>query len=104
MIKLRIGSTERTETSPSDFDDGWVHHHIRNAVQSGEMCIRVEVDEPPINLSLATLGCPPPSGPTRRATEDEMRIFNLWDHCGLKASSPEPSGLIGFLQQLRNLL
>jgi hypothetical protein len=104
VIKLRIGTTERVEDSPSSFDDGWIQQEFHNAERPQGICVRVTVEETPIDMELTTPGCPRTSGAVRKARDDEQRIFDLWDRCGLYEHNPTPNGVVGFLQQLRNFL
>jgi hypothetical protein len=104
MITVRIGATERVENSPSDFDSGWINQEIRAMGQSQDVCVKVTIDEPPINMVLATPGCPSSGGAHRQANDDEQRIFDIWDQCDLKQSRPDADGVLGFLHRLRNVL
>jgi hypothetical protein len=102
MVLIKIGSSEqRLET----LDEGWLQQQIGRRRRDGEsVCVRVEIDDAPINIILSTAACASGGGSSRLLTPQEQRVLDLWLKYHL--SEPEFQGgeLIAFLKQLRRII
>lgn len=97
MIYVTIaGDTRRL----SDVNMNWIHEQIdgrRNDRQT--VCVRVEIDEPPIKMGLSTPGCPPSSG-GRPFRPEESSIHEVWDQLRLNDERFTAGNLNAFLRRL----
>lgn len=103
MIKLRIGATEYPVDASKEVDQVWIRRALTEASRSGDTCIRIGIETDSVNVGLATSSCPPARGRSRHPNEDEQRVFDLWNRCGMNEPQPTVDGLIGFLNQMGSL-
>lgn len=102
MVIIKLGSSEQRLES---LDEGWLQQQISRRRREGEsVCVRVEIDDSPINITLSTAGCAGGGGSSRSLTVQEQKVLDLWLKHHL--SEPEFQGgeLIAFLKQLRRII
>lgn len=102
MITITIGSEQR---SFQDFTSQWVHQQlVRRRHDNATVCIKIVIDEAPLNMILSTPGC---AATVQRAAShrppnpQESQIYALWDRHGLNDHGFTGGQIIAFLQQLR---
>lgn len=107
MLNLKIGANERRFDSLADIDEQWINQQINGLRRDGHpACIRISIDENPVNLSLATAECSASGGGGggRPPNAEESRIFELWDELGLNKRDFPAGKFIAFLKQTRNII
>jgi hypothetical protein len=98
MITVTIGSSRR---SIDDVSESWIADQIARRKADGQtVCVRVEIQTPLVNVTLATPGCAGSGGGGRMPTAAEQRVFELWDKLHLKSSGFAPGNVIAFLKQV----
>ena len=97
MIRVKIGPMQRDYENA---DPNWVHRMIKSLRDSHEgVCVIVTIEEPPINLSLASKDCNRVRRGSNNFNEKEKRIIELWrKHLG--EEEVVPGRLISFLNEL----
>ena len=97
MITVKIGPMQREYENA---DANWVHKMIKSLKDSNEaVCVIVTIEEPPVNISLASKDCKRAGGGSTNFNEKEKKIIELWrKHIG--EDEVVPGGLIAFLSQL----
>lgn len=97
-------SVEGERIKIGEFSPRWLMERLeRGRDRRRPVCVRVEIDEGPVQLGLPTPGCNSGGGggtPNR----EELRIIEEWRRRGLAQSGWEPGQLIAFLKDLRRLL
>ena len=102
MVLVKIGSSELQLES---LDEGWLQQQIGRRRQDGKaVCVRVEIDDSPINIILSTAGCASSGGSSRTLTAQEQRVLDLWFKHHLSEPEFQGTELIAFLQQLRRII
>jgi hypothetical protein len=101
MITVKIGPTQREYENA---DANWVHKMIKSLKDSDEgVCVIVTIEEPPVNISLASKDCNRAGGGSHHFNEKEEKIIELWrKHIG--DDEVAPGHLVAFLSQLRRLV
>lgn len=97
MITVKIGPMQREYENA---DANWVHKMVKSLRDSGEgVCVIVTIEEPPINISLASKDCNRTGGGPPNFNEKEEKIIELWrKHLG--EDEVVPGHLVSFLSQL----
>jgi|GEM_PF-6381965 len=80
-------------------DPSWIAEKFREGRRAGNLCVRVEITAPMVNIVLVAGDCDRPQG-SRHATAAEQRYFDAWEKRGLNGADPSPGALISFLQQI----
>jgi hypothetical protein len=102
MVTIKIGSSEQQLDT---LDEAWLLEQIkRRRNQGASVCVIVEIDETPVNLTLATAGCSRGGGSSRALTTQEQRVVDLWRKHHLSETEFHEGELMAFLKQLRRLL
>lgn len=102
MIRLQIGSDERTDDSISE---DWVNQQVRRRRSEGApVCARVSIAAGDMTFSLSTAGCRSGGGSLSSFSPKEREIIALWSKCGLDDPEFHGGQLIAFLKQLRRYL
>ncbi|HSK74518.1 MAG TPA: hypothetical protein VK892_22645 [Pyrinomonadaceae bacterium] len=105
MVNLKIGANELRFDNLAGIDEHWINQQINGLRKDGHpVCIRVSIDEGPVNLSLVTSDCASSGGGGREPNEDENKIFDLWDELGLNKKDFPSGKFIAFLKQARNII
>lgn len=105
MIDLKIGINSKKFSSLSQIDENWIKQQINLSNNTGQLfCIRVLIDQDPVNLVLATQGCSSSGGGSRLPNKDERRIFDLWNEMKLDGSGFQPEKFIIFFKRLRSIM
>jgi hypothetical protein len=103
MITVRIGTNERDMTS--DIDEQWINQQINRRRADGErVCVRVTINEPALNVTLATPTCAGGGGGGRAPNAAEREVIELWASRGLNQADFTGGSVIAFLKQLRSLV
>jgi hypothetical protein len=101
MITVIIG---HSRFALEDLSEGWLTEQIVRRRRDGQsVCVRVEIQTPRANMTLATPGCAGPGG-GRLPTAVESRIFDLWDQLKLNTAAFSPGNLIAFLKRATDYL
>jgi len=97
LIKVRIGDVE---ISSQDVNEGWINQQLNRERGSHQpVCAQVTIDEPPVNMRLATPGCSA-TGVSRPLNDQEQRIAKLWEKRRLNDPDFAGGNLIAFLRQI----
>lgn len=105
MVIVKIGASARDFTSVNDIEESWINGQI-NGLRGDrhEVCVRVNVNEGPLNLTLATADCIGGGGGGRLPNDQEAEAFALWERLGLNKSEFSGGNLVAFFKQLRRLI
>ena len=102
MVTIKIGESER---SLPDADVNWVNQQInRRRAEGLTVCVRVTIKTQAVNVILATPGCASSGGASRRLTEEEQRVFDLWQQRGLNQSDFSSGNVVAFIKQLDRVI
>lgn len=94
---VSIGNEQR---NIEDADEQWIAQQIIERRKADKaVCVRVTVNKPHLNITLASADCPKGPG-GRRPNEDEAAVFEDWAKRGLDGSDFPPGQLIAFLKQV----
>lgn len=94
-----------TEQQLQSLDEGWLNQQVNRRRRDGEsVCVRVEIDEPPLSITLATAECVSGGGFSRALTREEQAVLDLWRKHHLSELEFHPGDLIAFLKQLRRIV
>ena len=101
MGTVTIGS----DTRPlQDADAQWVTQEINGRRHDRQtVCVRVAIQDPPVNVVLGTPSCGGVGG-GRAPNTEERRILDLWERHHLNTPEFTAGDLVAFLKQLRSLL
>lgn len=98
MIVVHIGNEQR---ELQDADEQWINQQIEARRKAGEnVCVRVRIQEPSLDLVLSTPTCASSGGGGRQASTAEQRIIELWNQRGLNGNDFTGGQLIAFLKQV----
>ena len=100
VITVQINGEKRTldETDPN-----WVNEQINRRRKDGAtVCVRIQINCPPLNMSLASSGCGAGGGGGRPPNAQEKEVFDLWDKRGLNEADFPGGSLVAFLKQLES--
>lgn len=101
MVKVQVAGMEQDLSSLSK---SWLHDQIANRQRDGvDVCVRVTVQTPIIDMVLSSGECARGQGSGRRPNLEERRIFDLWEHMGLDNAPINSGKLIAFLMQIKEL-
>ena len=101
MIKIQIAGIEQ---SLDGLSESWVHEQIKLRQKDGlQVCVRVFVKTPNMDIVLSSGECGSYSGSGRRPTIEESRVFDRWDQFRLNVPPISSECLIGFLHQIECL-
>lgn len=102
MVTVKIGSSEQRLEG---LDESWLQQQIGRRRRDGEsVCVRVEIDDSPINIILSTAGCASGGGSSRTLTAQEQKVLDLWFKHHLSEPEFQGAELIAFLHQLRRII
>ena len=102
MITVTIGGMSVPANSAGE---GWVNQMISEAKKRREsVCVQVSVNEPGVQLMLATPACGSSGGGGRLANDRERRIIDAWAHRRLNESSFNPGDVRAFINDLARLI
>lgn len=105
MIALKIGAMARDFANVDHVEESWINQQISGLRRERHpVCVRVTVNEGPVNFTLATADCALTGGGGRLPNAHEAQAFELWEKLGL--SKPEFTGgnLVAFFKQLRRII
>lgn len=98
MITITIGQETR---ALGDATEQWINQQIaRRHRDGGSLCVQVKIEKPPLNMLLSTPQCSRNGFGGRPPSEQEQRIFELWDRRGLNQHDFTGGNLVAFLNQL----
>lgn len=101
-ITIKIANEERQIES---VDPQWINQQINRRKADGEnVCVRVSVHGPGIELYFATPTCGGGGGRGRPFTAVEQAIVDLWLKLGLSEQSFTGGNVVAFLKQLKSML
>ncbi|QOX78272.1 hypothetical protein FY034_04765 [Trichlorobacter lovleyi] len=102
-VKIRIGNQEHDLLQA---DKHWIISQIREQQNdSGSVCVQIAIKKGNINMRLCSGACPSTgSGGDRQATQQELRIFELWEKHGGKQKHLGGGEIVAFLEQLQRIL
>lgn len=99
MIRVQIGGSERELPNVTE---NWVNQQINRRRSDGHsVCVRVNIKNDLLNMTLSTPTCPTGSG-GRPPNRHEKAVFDLWEKLGLNKEGFTGGNLIAFLKQVNN--
>jgi hypothetical protein len=105
MIKIKIGSNARDFENVARIDESWINQQINGLRGDGHsVCIRVSLQEIPLNMTLTTPGCISSGGGGRGPNREEAIVFELWEKHGLNSTHFQGGNLIAFFKQVRKII
>ena len=105
MIALKIGAMARDFNTLDNIEESWINQQIGGLIQENHtVCVRVTVNEGPLNFTLATAGCTPSGGGGRLPNPQEAQAFELWEKLGLSKPGFTGGNLVAFFKQLRRII
>lgn len=105
MINIKVGESERSFTDAHHIDESWINQQISRRREEGQsVCVRVFIKDSHIDVALSTPTCAGAGGGGRQPTSQELQVFELWEHLGLKKPDFQGGNVIAFLKQLRKIL
>ena len=105
MINFKIGANERRFNSLNEIDENWINQQINGLRKDGyPACVRISINEGPVNLTLTTADCPPSGGGGRQPTSIEAKVFDLWNELGLNGDDFQGGKFVAFLKRVRNVI
>jgi hypothetical protein len=85
--------------------EGWLNQMIAEARRQGtSLCVRVEIQQPPVHIVLATAGCGGSGGGGRPPNDAERRLFEAWRKRGLSTGEFSPGQLRAFLNDIERII
>lgn len=105
MVTIKIGPNVRDFENVDRIDESWINRQINGLRGDGHsVCIRVSLQEGPLNMSLTTPGCVGSGGGGRGPNREESMVFDLWDKHGLNRADFHGGNLIAFFKQVRKII
>jgi hypothetical protein len=106
MVIVKIGASARDFTSVNDIEESWINRQISGLRGDHHpVCVRVTVNEGPLNLMLTTPDCAGSGGGGGRPPNaKEAETFALWERVGLNKSEFSGGNLVAFFKQLRQFI
>ncbi len=102
MSTVKIGSDERPL---GEADAQWINQQINRRRDDGEdVCVIVRINEPGVDVTLATPSCGGGGGGGRKANDQESAVLSLWTDRGMNQTDFNGGSLVAFLSQLDRLL
>lgn len=102
MITVAIGGMSVPVDKASE---GWINQMVEEARKRNlALCIRVSVQTPEANVSLATPGCGQGGGGGRAPNRKEQQIFEAWRRRGLEQGTVHPGDLRAFLADVGRIV
>jgi hypothetical protein len=100
MIKVSVGGEEQVFGSGSV---SWIREKIMSRRETGQnVCVRVSISTPSVNLIFATPACGGGSGIQRELSNDEETVAELWKKRGLNSDRFDVGQLVAFLNQIKS--
>lgn len=85
--------------------ESWLHEQIQRRQRAGEqVCVEVLVRTADMNVGVSSGACPTGKNSTRRPTDKERQVVELWAHFGLDDRVLNSGKLVAFLSRLRALV
>ncbi len=101
-ITVQIGDSQRSLDSVTA---DWIHDQIdRRQRDRASICIIVSIAEAGLNLRLSTPSCSGLAGGGRAPTQEEQKIFDLWNERKLNSNDFSAGEVVAFLKQLGRLI
>jgi hypothetical protein len=105
MITIKIGTSERSYDHIGAIDESWINQQINGLLRDNQaICVRVQIREGDVNMTLATPGCTGAGRGSRPPNTSEQRVFDLWERLGLSKTKFQGGNIIAFLKQARNIV
>lgn len=102
MVTIRIGGDSR---NLHEGDENWITQQVNSRKREGlSVCVEIRVEAGGLNLRLTTPGCGAGAAGGRPPTQDEARIFELWNKHRLGTDEFSGGNLVAFVKQLSHLL
>src|SRR5689334_14759491 len=102
MVKVFVGNDEMDWKS---IDQHWLCNQISRRRDDGqEVCVRVRIEEPNVNLALSTPGWSSFGGGGRPPNHREREVIDLWDKLHLNERQYTCGNVNAFLQQLHRFV
>jgi hypothetical protein len=102
MVTVTIGGMSVPATNAGE---GWVNQMISETRKRHEsVCVQVSVNEPGVQLMLATPACGSSGGGVRLPNERERRIIDAWARRRLNEASFSPGDVGAFINDLARLI
>ena len=105
MIAIKIGAIALDFSHVDDVEESWVNRQISGLRGDHRpVCVRVNVNEGALNMTLATADCDASGGGGRLPNAQEREAFELWEKLGLSKPGFSGGNLVAFFKQLRKLV
>lgn len=102
MIKLIIGTDERELRSVTR---NWINQQINNRLRANQaICIQVRIEERDMDIILSTPDCRLRGGIDRPLTQKELKAQEIWRKHKLNTPNFTDGSVVGFLNQLSNII
>ena len=101
MFTVHIGSAEAPIAEASE---GWINQQInRRRADHAPVCVQVAIATTELRMRLSTPQCA--GGPNGRGpTPQELRVFRLWEECGLNRADFTGGNVVAFLHRVEKYL
>lgn len=105
MIIVKINAIEQRYDHIERVDENWINQQIRGLRGDNQhICVRVQIREKAVNMSLTTPTCAQSGGGSRPPNPLEQKIFELWDKLGLNKFEIQGGNLVAFFKQARRIV
>lgn len=105
MITIKIGASEKRFDSIRLLEEEWISRNIIGLQRDGRtVCIRISINEGPVNMTVVTSECQRTSSGGRPPNDEERKIFEIWEGLGLDTNGIEAGKIIAFLKRSRSLI
>jgi hypothetical protein len=104
MIAVHISEAQREFANGREIDEQWITEQInRRRRDDLTVCVRVSIQDAPVNLRLSSAGC---SGgrASARFSAEQQSIIELWRRNRLDQADFDSGNVIAFLKQLHRVL
>jgi hypothetical protein len=101
-VRIKIGNQEH---DIAQADSHWIISQIKDQQSdTGSVCVQIVIKKGDVDLQLRSAGCPSTGGGSRQASQQELRILELWEDHSSREKQLNGGEIIAFLNQLKRIL